>query len=127
VIPVVDDTERFVGIITQEDLIAYYANSYSFKEPGSIIIIEAAKRGYSLSEIARIVELENASVLASFLTEQKDSELILITLKLNQQDISTIIASLERYEYKIKASFTEETYDDNLQTRYDQLMKYLDV
>jgi len=127
IIPVVDQDEKFVGIITQEDLISYYASSYSFKEPGSIIVIESSKRGFSLSEISRIIELENVSVLASFLTEHEDSEAVLITLKVNQQDIKAIIASLERYDYKIAASFTEDEFEEDLKDRYDQLMNYLNV
>ena len=126
-VPVVDDKENFVGIITQEDLIKYYANSFSFKEPGSIVVVETSRRGYSLSEIARIIELENASILASFITVVENTEVVLLTLKINHQEISSIISALERYDYKIKASFTEDEYEDELKDRYDQLMNYLNV
>lgn len=127
IIPVVDDEERYIGIVTQEDLVSFYANSFSFTEPGAIIVIETSKRGYSLSELARIIELENASVLASFISYMPDSEAILLTLKLNTRELGTILASLERYDYKIKASFTEREYNDDLQDRYDQLMSYLNI
>ncbi len=127
IVPVVDEDEQFAGIITQEDLLAYYASSFSFKEPGSIIVIESSKRGYALSEIARVIELENVSVLASFITELQDSEAVLLTLKLNKRDISEVISALERYDYKISASFAEEEYIDDLKDRYDQLMNYLNV
>jgi CBS domain-containing protein len=127
IIPVVDDEEKFIGIITQEDLISYYANSFSFTEPGSIIVIETTRRGYSLSEIARIVEMENTAILASFLSVVDNSELVYLTLKLNKSEISSIIATLDRYEYKVSASFTEEENSDDLKDRYDQLMNYLNV
>ena len=127
VVPVVDDDERFLGLISQEDLIKYYANTFSFKEPGSIIVIETSRRGYVLSEIARVIELENAAVIASFITSSPDSEVTLLTLKINQQEISSVVASLERYGYKIRATFTEEEYTDDLKDRYDQLMNYLNV
>ncbi len=127
VIPVVDREENFLGIITQEDLLQFYASSYSFKEPGSIIILETDKRQYSLSEISRIVESENASILSSFLTSQDDTTTVTVTLKLNRQEIQHILASLERYDYVIKGSFTEEEYLDSLKDRYDSLMSYLNV
>ncbi len=127
VIPVVDREENFLGIITQEDLLQFYASSYSFKEPGSIIILETDKRQYSLSEISRIVESENASILSSFLTSQDDTTMVTVTLKLNRQEIQHILASLERYDYVIKGSFTEEEYLDSLKDRYDSLMSYLNV
>jgi len=127
VVPVVDNNEKFLGLISQEDLIKFYANSFSFTEPGSIVVLETSKRGYVLSEVARVIELENASVIASFVNTNKGSEVTLLTLKINQQEISNIIAALERYGYKIQAAFTEEEYEDDLKDRYDQLMNYLNV
>lgn len=127
IIPVVDKDEKYIGIITQEDLINYYASSFSFKEPGAIIVIQTTKRGYTLSEIARIIELENNSVLLSFITEVPDSQAIFLTIKVNTQEVSSVISALERYDYNVKASFTEEEYLDDLQDRYDQLMNYLNV
>ena len=127
VVPVVGKDENFLGIITQEDLIRYYANTFSFKEPGSIIVIESTKSGYSLSEVARIVELENAVIITSFITSSKDSQNILLTIKVNQQEISNIVSALERYDYKISGSFVEDEYSDNLKERYDMLMNYLNV
>ncbi|NBU51524.1 MAG: CBS domain-containing protein [Chitinophagia bacterium] len=127
IIPVVDEEEKYIGIITQENLISFYAKSFSFSEPGAIIVIETSRRGYSLSEIARIVELENTSVLASFISASAATELVLLTLKLNTQEPATIVSALERYDYKVSASFTESDYADDLKDRYDQLMNYLNV
>ncbi len=127
IVPVVDTQERFLGVVMQEDLINFFANTFSFKESGSIIVIETTRKGYSLSEVARVIELENAAIIASFITSLHESEATLLTIKVNQQEISDILSALERYDYKIKASFTEEEYVDDLKDRYDQLMRYLDV
>lgn len=127
IVPVVDEQERFLGIVSQEDLIKYFASTFSFKEPGSIIIIESTKKGYVLSEVVRVIELENATVISSFITSLHDSQTTLLTLKINQQEISDILTALERYDYKVRASFTEEEYVDDLKDRYDQLMNYLNV
>jgi len=126
-VPVVDEDEKFVGIVTQEDLVKYYANSFSFKEPGSIVVIETSRREYSLSEVCRVIEYENASILSTFITAIENTEVLLLTIKINQQEISTIITALERYGHNIKASFTEDEFEDNLKDRYDQLMNYLNV
>jgi len=127
IVPVVDKNNNFLGIVSQKDLINFFANTFSFKEPGSIIVIETNRKGYSISEVARVVELENASIIASFVTSSPESELTLLTLKINQQEISDVLSALERYDYKVKASFTEEEYNDDLKDRYDQLMSYLNV
>lgn len=127
VISVIDDKEDYIGMITMEDLIQYYANSFSFKEPGSIVVLETTKSNYSLNEISRIVEEESAAVLSSFITSSEKSMNVYVTIKINKQDISRIVASFERYEYGIKASYSKEEFIDSLQGRYDSLMKYLSV
>jgi CBS domain-containing protein len=127
VIPVIDDDENYLGLITQEDLIQFYATSFSFAEPGSIMVLETKKRDYSLAKISRIVEEESASILSCFLSENPDSESVYVTLKINKQDLQKILASFERYDYTIKGSFSEEEYIDELKERYDSLMNYLNV
>jgi len=126
-IPVIDDNELYIGMIIQEDLIQFYANSFSFSEPGSIIVLETIKSNYSLSQIAQVIESEGITILSSFITSDKDTSNIYVTLKLNKREISTILATLERYEYNIKASFIDEENTDGLKDRYDSLMRYLNV
>ena len=127
VIPVVDFEDNYKGLIAQDDLLRYFANTGSFKEPGSIIVLEMGKRDYSLSEISRIVESEGATVLSSFITTNLDSTQVDVTVKVNRQNIQSIIATLQRFEYDIKASFNEVEYLESLQERYDALMSYLNV
>lgn len=127
VIPVIDDDERYLGCITVEDLIHFYARSFSFDEPGSILVIETDRIQYSLAEIARIVEEEGGVILGSFLTRVEDSTRIQVTIKINQNSIARIIASLERFDYYIKGTFTEDDFEDVLKDRYDALMHYLNV
>ncbi len=127
VIPVVDSDENYMGLITQEDLLQFYASSFSFTEPGSIIVLETNKRGYSLAEISKIVEEEGAAVLSSFLTSEEETTNVMVTLKINLQEHGRIITALERYDYEVKGSFSEFEYIDELKERYDALMSYLNV
>ena len=127
VIPVVDEQEQYLGMITQEDLLHFYANSFSFSEPGSIVVLDVDRRDYSLAEISRIVEAENVAILSTFLTSNPDGNNVYVTLKVNQQDITHLKATLERYDYVIKASFSEDTYLEDMKERYDALMSYLNV
>lgn len=127
VMPVVDKEENYLGLITQEQLIKYYANTFSFKEPGTIIIVKIHKSEYSLSEVTRVIEMEGGLILASFITALPDTNNLLLTLKINQQDISKILQALDRYEYDIHATFMEDDYVSDLKSRYDLLMTYLNV
>jgi len=126
-VPVVDKNMNYIGLITQDDLISFFANIGSFSEPGSIIVLEMSKVDYSLAEISRIVESENATILSTFITTSVDSEAVDVTLKINKQNIDHLLSSLRRYDYKVKASFQELEYFDSLKERYDSLMNYLNV
>lgn len=127
VVPVVDDENNYLGVVALEDLLRYFARTVSFADSGCIIVLELSRRDYSMSEIARIVESEGASILSSFITSYSDSERIDVTLKINRQHIHNILATFERFKYEIKASFNEAEYLDSLKERYEGLMSYLNV
>lgn len=127
IIPVIDNANDYLGCISQEDLIQYFAKSFSFAEPGSILVLEMKERDYSLSEIARIFEMENALILSSFITTDHDDQKIYITLKTNKQELRSIIMTLERYSYHVLATYTEEDFEDTMKERYDAFMAYLNV
>jgi acetoin utilization protein AcuB len=127
VIPVVDKEQNYLGVVSLNDLLKYFAETASFSERGSVIVLEVNKYNYSLSQLARIVESENATILNSFITSSPNSTELEITLKINRTDISRIIASFNRFDITIKASFSESDYVDSLQEHYDSLMSFLNV
>jgi acetoin utilization protein AcuB len=126
-IPVIDKDQNYLGVVSLNDLLKYFAQSASFSEPGSVIVLEVNKQNYSLAQIARIVESENATILNSFITSSPDSTELEITIKINRTDISRIIATFNRFDMTIKASFTESDYVDTLQEHFDSFMSYLNV
>lgn len=125
--PVINADEEYIGLISQEDLIHYFARIGSFTESGSIVVLEVNRRDYSLMEIARIVESEGAVILSSFVTSNLDSMRIDVTLKINRPNLMSIIATFERFEYDIKATFSEEQFNNTIKERYDMLMTYLNI
>lgn len=127
VIPVIDEDGNYMGMIALEDVLNYFAKTAAFSESGSIIVLEFHAKNYSLAEIARLVEAENALILSTFVTSYPDSSNVEVTLKINRQDIHSILKAFERFGYEIKASFNEEEYLESLQERYDALMSYLNV
>jgi hypothetical protein len=82
---------------------------------------------YALSEIAQIVETNDAKILSLYITSIPDSTMIELTLKINRMDIQPILQTFTRYEYTIKASFAEAEYYDDLLDRYNSLMNYLNI
>lgn len=127
VIPVIDDTQNLLGVITLDTLLTHFATSASLTEPGSILVLEVNRRNYSLSEIARLAEYEQATILNATITSPPNAINLEVTLKFNTREISRLVATYERFNYKIKASYQESDYAEDLKERYDSLMSYLNV
>jgi hypothetical protein len=81
-----------------------------------------------MAQIAQIVEGNDAKILSLYIHREKDSKEIVITLKVNQIDLSPIIQTFVRYDYSIRAVFMEESVINNMyDDRYNQFMKYLNI
>jgi len=127
IMPVVDAQDKYLGIITQESLINFFASASALQEPGGIVVLEVNQNDYVLTEIAQIVEANDASILNLYVNQMPNSSALEITLKLNRADLEAIIQAFERYEYSVKAFYQEEDYSEFLQERYDSLMNYLNI
>jgi CBS domain-containing protein len=127
VVPVINREGEYVGMVTGEDLLRFFAQSSTFSDPGSIVVLEMGRHDYSLAEIARIVESDNAIILSSFVRSSPDNHHVEVTLKLNSQNIGGTIATFERFNYVVKASFNEKQLQDTLRERFDSLINYLNV
>ena len=126
VLPVLDEKNHYIGAITREKILSEVAGSLSVQNPGGIIVLELNQNDYSLSEISRIVESNDAKILSLSLKTIHDSAKLEVTFKLNRINIEGVIQSLERFDYEIKAYFGENRKDEDLlRERYDSLMTYL--
>ena len=96
--------------------------------PGGIIVLEMNSHDYSLAQIARIVEDNDAKILSSHVLSVAHSIKIEVTLKINRMDLTSIIQSFQRFGYVIKASVHGyNRNEDVLRDNYDQFMMYLNV
>ena len=127
IIPVIDTEGNYLGLVSQNDLLRYFAQTASFSEQGAVLVLQMARRDYSMSTIARIVEEEKVKILSAFVTSAPDPEEVELTLKLDRTDLSRVIASLERHEYDVKETFGEIERSDMIRERYDALMLYLNL
>jgi len=127
VVPVLDTKKNYLGLITINALTEYFARLTSVEQPGGIIVLEISNKNNSLAHMAQIVESDNAQILSSYVYTHPDSTRMEVTLKVNKQEISNIIATFLRYEYDIKATFNHTGDNDNSRDRYDSLMNYLNL
>jgi CBS domain-containing protein len=127
VIPVLDVKKNYLGLISINALTEYFAGLTAVDQPGGIIVLEIGNKNNSLAHMSQIVESDNAQILSSYVRTFPDSTRMEVTLKVNKQDISAIIATFMRYEYTIKATFNHSDDNDNSRERYDSLMNYLNL
>jgi len=128
VIPVIEgEQQEFIGCIVQGDLFKQLAKQTGANEPGGVIVLELEKRGYSFSEISKLVETNDANIIQLNSYYDNTTETFLVTIKVNKFEISDIVATFQRYDYVVKYYFGEELYENELKNNYDHLMNYLNM
>jgi predicted transcriptional regulator len=128
VVPVIDENNKYMGCITQQQLITAFAEATAVKQPGAILVLEMNANDYSLSQISQIVESNDTKILGAYVTSMNDSTRITVTLKLNRVEIASVIQTFNRYNYIIQASYLEDDKVDAIVSeRMDLLMRYLNM
>ncbi len=129
VVPVVDpQTRRYAGMVLSMDLIRAMASILNSGEKGAILITELHINDYSLSQIAQIVESNDAKIISLFVTHIPDSMRLSITIRVNTNEITSLLRTFERYNYEIQATFEEQdTMQEILKDRYEALIRYLNI
>jgi CBS domain-containing protein len=129
VIPVLEeDKKTYLGLITLNDLMQYIERIYSVREPGGIIVLDLNSVDYSLSEISRIVESNDAKILSLYVKSAADSRKIELTIKINRTNLTSIIQTFLRYDYTIKTTYVrEDDMKDLLEDRYNSFMRFLNI
>ena len=127
-VPVLTEKHKYVGVITVQQLIQSISEMAAVKLSGGIVVLEVNANDYSLAQIARIFEDNDAKILSSYITSPVDSVKMEVTLKINRMDLTSIIQTFARFDYTIKASYqSSNRNEDVLRNNYDQFMMYLNV
>ncbi|MCK4664351.1 MAG: CBS domain-containing protein [Bacteroidales bacterium] len=128
IVPVLNNKQEYMGLITMQNLIQNFATLSALGNPGGIIVLELNDNDYYLSQIAQIIESNDAKILSLYISSSVDSTKLDLTLKINKTDLSGIIQTFERYNYQIKASFLKDDELDQLyKERFDSFIKYLNI
>ena len=127
IIPVLDEQNQYLGIVTIHDLVDYFAASKSVYMPGGIITIEIAFSDLQLSRIAQLIEAEGAHILSTSIAATTDSQMVELTIKVDKIDVSRILASFYRLNYNVTGSYNQSEFADDMKDRYESLMNYLSI
>ncbi|HLO46583.1 MAG TPA: CBS domain-containing protein [Leadbetterella sp.] len=126
ILPVFDQTDVFIGTVEKKETLERFIETLALNDTGGLLEINLNNKEYSLSEISKVVELESANILSSFISYDDQNQMHL-TLKLDISQISGVVNALERYGYDVVSYFASEPVTNLEKDRYDLLMKYLSI
>lgn len=127
-LPVVSPEGEYRGAITREKLIDILSELCNAETSGSVFVLEVMPQDYSLTDIARLVESNNAHVLNLLSYTDKDTGRLHLIIKIDLEDASPVIRSFERFNYTVLYYFMEKgMVDDLLQQRMNELLHYMNI
>lgn len=127
VIPVVNENNELLGTISSKALITELGNFSGSSEFGAIVVLEIERARFAISEINSIVESDGASILHLNVSPHAVPGFLEATVQINKRDIATIVATFERYQYKVSFYSGEELFENEININYNNLMNYLDI
>jgi acetoin utilization protein AcuB len=127
IVPVTNEEKELVGVITVTDLLRTLGDFSGANEIGGIIVMEMERSQFAISEISRIIENNDATILHLNTTIQPDTGLLTVSLHLSKKEIAAIVSAFERYEYDIIYYFGDEKFENEIHSNYRHLMSYLDI
>lgn len=126
-LPVVSTSADLLGVITANQMLAHLTSFVGVDEKGGIIVLEMERRQYSLGEIVRLIETNDAYVSQLNTATDPQTGMLLVTIKINRIEVSMIVATFQRYDYSVKYYFGEENYQNELKENYNHLLSYLNM
>ena len=127
VVPVVNEENELVGILAYNELLKFSSEFMSLSEPGGLIVLEMESNQYSFGEISKIVETNDAQITQLNTSNDGETGMMQVTIRINKPEVSDIVATFQRYDYTVKYFFGEELYANELRSNYDNLMNYLKI
>lgn len=127
-LPVITADGHYCGAILCDRLVGAFTELCGADRPGSIIVLEVIPQDYTLSDIARLVESNNAHVQSVLSQTEQDTGRLILTIKIDLEDASPVIRSFERFNYTVLSYHMEKgMVDDLLQLRMEELLHYMNM
>jgi acetoin utilization protein AcuB len=127
VVPVINNQNEYEGCITITNLLKRLGSFSGAGEIGGLIVLEMKRSQFAISEISKIVESNNCTILHLNTTVDQLTGLLTVTIHINKREIDSIIATFERYDYLVTYSFGNEKSTEEIDSNYKNLMNYLSI
>ncbi len=127
-LPVVGASGEFLGAVTLGALTEKLSEISNAGSHGALIAIELNTQDYSLSQIVHLTESNNAKILSLFSYPVEATAKMILLLKIDLEDASPVLMSLERFNYKVLYYAQKQgLMDETMKSRLDELMYYLEM
>lgn len=127
VVPVINRSEEYLGAITSLDLVNALGNYCGAGEYGALIVLQIEKSRLNISELNSIFESDGATILHYNISPIAATQIMEVSIGIDKKEISTILATLNQYNYKILFSSGVDDMETELSDNYHNLMNYLDM
>ncbi len=124
-VPVVSANKEYVGAIGKDQLLQQLTQLCGAMSGGALLVLEMEPHQYSISELSKLVETNDAHITQLNSAMNDQSGHLLVTLRINKREVSDIVATLQRYEYHVVFYSGEEHYENEMRRNYDHLMNFL--
>lgn len=125
-LPVLGEQGEVLGYYQLLDVLSLLVETPFFREPGGILVVARGSRDHSFSEIAQIIESNNARLLGAFITDIQN-DVVITTIKLSSDTFNEVLQTFRRYNYSILFGTIHDQFLEELKQRSDYLDKYLNV
>lgn len=126
ILPVLDHNDVVLGYYDLTDIVSVFIDTPFFTDPGNILVVATGIKDYSFSEIAQIVESNNAKFLGGFITDTQN-DVVQVTLKISTDHFNEVVQTFRRYNYHILFGNSDDQFLQDLKERSEYLNKYLNV
>jgi CBS domain-containing protein len=127
-LPVVTDNGEYAGAVTLPVLVESLNEISNSGSEGALIAVEPSQSDYVLSQIIHLIEANRAKILSMFLYIEKATGKQVLLIKIDLEDASPVIRSLERFDYPVKYCRQNRIFPDEiLQKRANELIHYIEL
>lgn len=125
IVPVISKAEKYMGYLCCDDIFSEFSKYPLFSENGAVMIVQTNDMRYSLTEVCKIVESNNAKMYGCFVN-QIGEDFIQITVKISSENLSSIDETFERYGYNVVHKYYDDEKEELMKDRFGFFQKYLE-
>ncbi len=125
IVPVVSADKEYVGAISQKSMLNRLTYLTGLMDSGALIVVDMDPQQFSISELSKLVETNDAHIRHLNTSIDEITGNLVVTLRINKQEVSDIVATLQRYDYHVAYYSGEEHYENELRKNYNNLMNFL--